>query len=695
MLSAVRCPLRAPLQRGACVTSRRVVLCRTPVRTSCSSQSSGDAAQSRRGGGKRPKGGDLSLSAPDDPLAAAGVAAHNRLAKSLVESAVKQPKGEAVDAPPASQDADEVWDNWQEFFEECDRAQTVLDALEGHLQEAVAEENYAEASRIRTTIEALKQKDAVAGIMRALQEALQGERFAEAARLRDMGAGLVGWWAGRDQPTDTDEPGDPYGCIMRIYPGHGRFVGHMYTARDLASLQEYEPSRSGEGFELVTGCSVLELFVQKDPSGANAYKLQPVAVYGNDTLVAFDGDESEDEQTQDEDEDTVPEETGGSARPTTNIDLEALAKANKDADAETMARRLEEQLAELAEQFNETIEKSADKPAEMRTLPISIHTEVTIEEEFEDDDLISLRPTRVAAKLTPDGRNAFLFEHSVPIDDDEDEEEEEEEWVEAVEQEPAAARVQVGGDGASDDGTPQRLPRLDGSSTTSDEEQADMAEKWKNITAEIDKLSVSRDPKTRAALIKAVQEAAEAFMGQQGDEAAIVVEDVPGMAHFHALTPRMRFERLDPVKAAGKGLDPLEQLYIGGFGPHGPEVIEMRRGRWGEETGYGDEYVTAFKVTGDPNVPSGMATYRAKVCRENKLNPQDVYPEELGVVARYKGEGRVAKPGFQDPSWTEGELLILDGKATQLTGGAEVGFVWSVPGERRFLILFSRLKLPA
>jgi len=29
-----------------------------------------------------------------------------------------------------------------------------------------------------------------------------------------------------------------------------------------------------------------------------------------------------------------------------------------------------------------------------------------------------------------------------------------------------------------------------------------------------------------------------------------------------------------------------------------------------------------------------------------------------------------------------------------LTGGAELGFVWAVPGERRLLILFSSLQLP-
>lgn len=45
------------------------------------------------------------------------------------------------------------------------------------------------------------------------------------------------------------------------------------------------------------------------------------------------------------------------------------------------------------------------------------------------------------------------------------------------------------------------------------------------------------------------------------------------------------------------------------------------------------------------------------------------------------------------PRWVDGELLVFAVGASPVTGGAELGFVWSVPGEKRFLILLSRINL--
>ncbi|GAX77454.1 hypothetical protein CEUSTIGMA_g4898.t1 [Chlamydomonas eustigma] len=134
--------------------------------------------------------------------------------------------------------------------------------------------------------------------------------------------------------------------------------------------------------------------------------------------------------------------------------------------------------------------------------------------------------------------------------------------------------------------------------------------------------------------------------------------------------------------------DPLTGLYLGSFGPHGAELLSLTR-----SVVDGEETVLAVKLTGDANVPAGTVSFRARIGRKHKLDGRDVYPDELGITARYKGEGRVAQKGFTQPRWVEGELLVFSSKGSPVTGGAELGFVWAVPGEKRFLILLNRVDL--
>ena len=87
---------------------------------------------------------------------------------------------------------------------------------------------------------------------------------------------------------------------------------------------------------------------------------------------------------------------------------------------------------------------------------------------------------------------------------------------------------------------------------------------------------------------------------------------------------------------------------------------------------------------------------RTQIGRKHKLGAREVYPDELGIVARYKGEGRVAQKGYTQPRWVDGELLVFSsGGGAPLTENAELGFVWAVPGERRFLILLNKIDLAA
>lgn len=151
------------------------------------------------------------------------------------------------------------------------------------------------------------------------------------------------------------------------------------------------------------------------------------------------------------------------------------------------------------------------------------------------------------------------------------------------------------------------------------------------------------------------------------------------------LEGRTNYRRLS--NNLGAKTDPLSGVYVGAFGAHGPELVQLVR-----STIEGEEWVVATKITGDVNVPAGEVSFKAKIGKANRVSTAGVYPPEFGVMHRYLGEGRVAQEGFRNPKMVSGDLLTLTA-SNPLLPGATLGFVFNMDDGRKFLVLFSKLDL--
>lgn len=114
---------------------------------------------------------------------------------------------------------------------------------------------------------------------------------------------------------------------------------------------------------------------------------------------------------------------------------------------------------------------------------------------------------------------------------------------------------------------------------------------------------------------------------------------------------------------------------LGSYGDHGQELVNV--------TYVGDTLI-ASKVTGDVNVPRGQVSFTADLSPRNSsaLEPLTLSVDQSSTkaakLARYPGQGQVAKPGFVDHKYIHGQLVMFD---------RHFSFVW-VP--TRHHVLFRR-----
>ncbi|KAH9697185.1 protein EXECUTER 1 [Citrus sinensis] len=557
------------------------------------------------------------------------------------------------------------WDRWKSHFDEVDDQERLVSILKSQLGNAVFKEEYDDAARLKVAIAAAATNDAVGRVMSNLNRAVVQERYEDAALLRDnAGAGLrngesvdhllcivvllVGWWAGI-----SEDKKDPYGLIIRVTAEHGKYVARSYSPRQLATAAAGVPlfeifltvNKKGEYQQQAVYLKRKGVFddssvVSSKASGGTGRLNPPGSTEDKDDLLVVSAEDTEDGDESDDSSDLAEGLSGfqnilRDMIPGVRVKVlkvTAPGKVDRDFISKVIEQIMEEEDEEKdAEVENvESEDEDKDESDEERN-EIEMDAGRGIIENEEEQTEVSVKVVvgglvqklpgnkpakeflRVPAKLEKKGRLSFSF---------------------SIEKDSKRRDS-----GAKDLGSVDNKARL-GSQRSIENVMLDLA---KFIGREKIPLKVLKD----------LSELINLSLSQAQNH-----QPLSGSTTFH---------RIETATSQ----DALNGLYIGAHGLHTSEVINLRRkfGQWQDDGGIKNpsnlefyEYVEAIKVTGDPYVPAGQVAFRAKVGKRYQLPHKGIIPEEFGVIARYKGQGRLAEPGFQNPRWVDGELVILDGK---------------------------------
>lgn len=606
-----------------------------------------------------------------------------RNAVKLFDSFLKEygaPQDDAVLEEEKSDESGEDewdWDRWKSHFDEVDDQERLVSILKSQLGNAVFKEEYDDAARLKVAIAAAATNDAVGRVMSNLNRAVVEERYEDAALLRDnAGTGLVGWWAGI-----SEDKKDPYGLIIRVTAEHGKYVARSYSPRQLATAAAGVPlfeifltvNKKGDYQQQAVYLKRKGVFedsstVSSKASGGSDRLNPPGSTEDKDDLLVVSTEETEDGDESDDSSDLAEGLSGfqnilRDMIPGVRVKVlkvTAPGKVDRDFISKVIEQIMEEEDEEKDTEVENVESEDEDKDEseeERNEIEMDAHRGIIESEEEQTEvsvkvvvgGLVQKLPAnkpakeflRVPAKLETKGHLSFSF---------------------SIEKDSKRRDS-----GAKDLGLVDDKARL-GSQRSIENVMLDLA---KFIGREKIPLKVLKD----------LSELINLSLSQAQNH-----QPLSGSTTFH---------RIETATSP----DPLNGLYIGAHGLHTSEVIHLRRkfGQWQDDGGTKNpsnlefyEYVEAIKVTGDPYVPAGQVAFRAKVGKRYQLPHKGIIPEEFGVIARYKGQGRLAEPGFRNPRWVDGELVILDGKF--IKGGPVVGFVYWAP-EYHFLVFFNRLRL--
>ncbi|XP_034592829.1 protein EXECUTER 2, chloroplastic isoform X2 [Setaria viridis] len=533
------------------------------------------------------------------------------------------------------------WTRWSRHFDEVEQDESYASLLQFQLEEAVENEDFAEAAKLKRAILEATGNDAVAHVMAELKSAIEEQRYQDASRLtRLAGTSLVGWWVGYAKDTD-----DSIGRIVRISPGVGRYVAKSYSPRQLVTASSgtplFEIFLVRENDETYT-MKVVHLRPTKGTSSASS--ISSTATEGPAKVENESSSESSaisDSVTEEASTDTTvkgnedveeKEQDVGSSKDSSVEGLKSVLNFFKSRIPEFKVQVINVDVSEeteLAANSSEELVQDDVKSSSENSLEEPTTEELEQEEDVSEEDMddesksteVKLFISGVVHNKEDAGAKSYV---RVP--------------AEINNMEKDSFELYIPGKGSDRDLAETKAAK---------QKVADMAAK---LASELMPSDVAKalwgTTKSSSKINKEVQELLRLTLSKAQVK----------------LTENTIFNR---IVMDTNSTDPFSGLYVGAFSPYGPEIVQLRRkfGHWNSTDDVEFfEYVEAVKLTGDLSVPAGQITFRAKIGKGKRLENRGAYPEEFGVIASFKGQGRIAQPGFKNPRWVDGELLVLNGK---------------------------------